>query len=73
MKTEKSLKKRTKSWQLEEKSENIQEPIKEIQHSSNIRSRKRKQMGGHYPRNCPRKIFTTEEHKFSDLRAHRNG
>lgn len=61
--------KEIKSWQLEEKYENIKEPIKEIQHPSNMRSRKRKQMGGHYPRNCLRKISTTEEHKFSDLKG----
>lgn len=48
------------------KYENIRELVKEIQHSNNESSRKRKQMGGHYPRNCSRKISITEGHKISD-------
>lgn len=44
------------------------EPVKEIQHTNNISSRKRKVIG-HCPRNRLRKIFTTEGHTFSDQKG----
>lgn len=44
----------------------IKELVKEIQYSNNVSSRKRNQMGGHYRRNCSRKISITEGHKISD-------
>lgn len=48
------------------KYENIRELIKGIQHSNNVISKKRNQMGGHYPRNCSRNISITEGHKISN-------
>lgn len=58
-----------KGWKSEEEYGNIRKPVKEIQHTNNLNSRKRTQMRGNYSRNCSRQISITEGHKMSEQKG----